>query len=168
MQYLYVVNAGILIGSVFLWCIQIQALIQIIVNRIAILMVDRRKAKWLKIWSFVIILCINISVFTIWIPARLEVNQTWININKVWDRIEKVIFLLVDAGLNLYFIHLVHSRLIANGLTKYTRLFKFNLGMIAVSMTMDVSLSLELICVEDANRNQILLIAMMSLPNDIV
>ncbi|RFN48698.1 hypothetical protein FIE12Z_7017 [Fusarium flagelliforme] len=136
---------------IFLWCIQIQALIQIIVNRIAILMVDRRKAKWLKIWSFVIILCVNISVFTIWIPARLEVNQTWVNINKVWDRIEKVIFLFVDAGLNLYFIHLVHSRLIANGLTKYTRLFKFNLGMIAVSMTMDV-----------------LLIAMMSLPNDIV
>jgi hypothetical protein len=76
----------------------------------------------------------------IWIPARLQINDTWMNINKVWDRIEKVIFLLVDAGLNLYFIHLVRSRLIANGLTKYTRLFRYNLGMIAVSMTMDVSL----------------------------
>ncbi|EYB24710.1 hypothetical protein SNK03_007856 [Fusarium graminearum] len=129
----------------------IQALIQIIVNRIAILMVNRQNAKWLKIWSFVIILCINISVFMIWIPARLQINDTWADINKVWDRIEKVIFLLVDAGLNLYFIHLVRSRLIANGLTKYTRLFRYNLGMIAVSMTMDI-----------------LLIAMMSLPNDIV
>ncbi|OBS17811.1 hypothetical protein FPOA_09541 [Fusarium poae] len=136
---------------IFLWCIQIQALIQIIINRIAILMVNRRKAKWLKIWSFLIILCINISVFMIWIPARLQINDTWININKVWDRIEKVIFLLIDAGLNLYFIHLVRSRLIANGLTKYTRLFRYNLGMIAISMTMDI-----------------LLIAMMSLPNDIV
>ncbi|PTD10246.1 hypothetical protein FCULG_00008806 [Fusarium culmorum] len=136
---------------IFLWCIQIQTLIQIIVNRIAILMVNRQNAKWLKIWSFVIILCINISVFMIWIPARLQINDTWADINKVWDRIEKVIFLLVDAGLNLYFIHLVRSRLIANGLTKYTRLFRYNLGMIAVSMTMDI-----------------LLIAMMSLPNDIV
>ncbi|KAL6925223.1 hypothetical protein FSST1_002497 [Fusarium sambucinum] len=136
---------------IFLWCIQIQALIQIIINRITILMVNRQKAKWLKIWSFLIILCINVSVFMIWIPARLQINDTWANINKVWDRIEKVIFLLVDAGLNLYFIHLVRSRLIANGLTKYTRLFRYNLGMIAISMTMDV-----------------LLIAMMSLPNDIV
>ncbi|RGP67057.1 hypothetical protein FLONG3_8620 [Fusarium longipes] len=136
---------------IFLWCIQIQALIQIIVNRIAILMVNRQNAKWIKIWAFIIILCVNISVFVIWIPARLQVNDTWIKINKVWDRIEKVIFLLVDAGLNLYFIHLVRSRLIANGLTKYTSLFRYNLGMIAVSMTMDI-----------------LLIAMMSLPNDIV
>ncbi|KAF4456394.1 hypothetical protein F53441_1464 [Fusarium austroafricanum] len=136
---------------IFLWSIQLQALIQIIINRIAILMVNRQNAKRLKIYSFLIILCINISVFTIWIPARLQVNRSWIEINKVWDRIEKVIFLLVDAGLNLYFIHLVRSRLIANGLTKYTRLFRFNLGMIAVSMTMDM-----------------LLIAMMSLPNDIV
>ncbi|KAF4945154.1 hypothetical protein FGADI_12163 [Fusarium gaditjirri] len=138
---------------IFLWCIQLQALIQIIINRIAILMVNRQNAKRLKIYSFLIIFCINISVFTIWIPARLQVNKTWIDINKVWDRIEKVIFLVVAAGINLYFIHLVRSRLIANGLTKYTRLFRFNLGMIAVSMTMD---------------GCILLIAMMSLPNDIV
>ncbi|KAF4341026.1 hypothetical protein FBEOM_5077 [Fusarium beomiforme] len=134
-----------------LWSIQLQALIQIIINRIAILMVNRQNAKRLKIYSFLIILCINISVFTIWIPARLQVNKTWVGVNRIWDRIEKVIFLLVDAGLNLYFIHLVRSRLIANGLTKYTRLFRFNLGMITVSMTMDI-----------------LLIAMMSLPNDIV
>ncbi|KAM5515189.1 hypothetical protein FOXYSP1_06155 [Fusarium oxysporum f. sp. phaseoli] len=92
---------------IFLWCIQLQALIQIIINRIAILMVNRQNAKRLKIYSFLIILCINISVFTIWIPARLQVNKTWIDINKVWDRIEKVIFLVVDAGLNLYFIHLI-------------------------------------------------------------
>ncbi|KAM0299448.1 hypothetical protein ACHAPM_007490 [Fusarium culmorum] len=120
-------------------------------NHYIILVWLEQNAKWLKIWSFVIILCINISVFMIWIPARLQINDTWADINKVWDRIEKVIFLLVDAGLNLYFIHLVRSRLIANGLTKYTRLFRYNLGMIAVSMTMDI-----------------LLIAMMSLPNDIV
>ncbi|KAJ3469427.1 hypothetical protein MRS44_003492 [Fusarium solani] len=136
---------------VFLWCIQLQALIQIIINRIAILMVVRQNARKLKLGAFLIILVVNISVFCIWIPARLGVNKTWRDINNVWDRIEKVIFLLVDAGLNLYFIHLVRSRLIANGLTKYGRLFRFNLGMIAVSMTMDV-----------------LLIAMMSLPNDIV
>jgi hypothetical protein len=58
----------------------------------------------------------------------------------VWDRVEKVIFLLIDAALNFYFIHLVRSRLIANGLTKYNRLYRFNLLMIGISITMDVRL----------------------------
>ncbi|KAF7563997.1 hypothetical protein G7046_g121 [Stylonectria norvegica] len=136
---------------VFLWAIQIQALMQIIINRIAILMVVRQRARKLKLAVFLILLAINISVFSIWIPARLQINKEWVKINSIWDRIEKCVFLIVDAGLNLYFIHLVKSRLIANGLTKYTRLFNFNLGMIAISITMDV-----------------LLIGMMSLPNDIV
>ncbi|KPM43693.1 hypothetical protein AK830_g2851 [Neonectria ditissima] len=136
---------------VILWSVQIQALIQIIINRIAILMVNRQEAKKLKIIAFFIMLGINISVFCIWVPARLQINSTWIKVNSIWDRCEKVIFLIVDAGLNLYFIYLVRTRLINNGLTKYGRLFRFNLLMIGLSMTMDV-----------------LLIAMMSLPNDIV
>ncbi|KAH7162242.1 hypothetical protein B0J13DRAFT_4062 [Dactylonectria estremocensis] len=136
---------------VLLWSIQIQALIQVIINRIAILMVNRQSAKKLKIIAFLIMLAINISVFCVWVPARLQINKTWISVNNIWDRIEKVIFLVVDAGLNLYFIYLVRTRLIANGLTKYGRLFRFNLSMIGLSMTMDI-----------------LLIAMMSLPNDIV
>lgn len=111
---------------------------QIIINRISILMVVRQNARKLKLAVFLILLAINVSVFCVWIPARLQINGTYVKVNAVWDRIEKCIFLVVDAALNLYFIHLVRSRLVANGLTKYTRLFRFNLGMIAVSMTMDV------------------------------
>jgi hypothetical protein len=136
---------------VLLWSVQIQSLIQIIINRIAILMVNRQTAQRLKLVGFMILLAINISVFCVWIPARLQISKTWIKVNSIWDRIEKVLFLIVDASLNLYFIHLVRSRLIANGLTKYNRLFRFNLLMITLSVTMDV-----------------LLIGMMSLPNDIV
>ncbi|KAM0489655.1 hypothetical protein ACHAP8_012350 [Fusarium lateritium] len=136
---------------VLLWAFQIQTLLQIIINRISILMVNRQNAWKLKITTFLVLLVINISVFCIWIPARLQISKELIKVNAVWDRVEKGIFLLVDAGLNLYFIHLVRSRLVANGLTKYTRLYRVNLGMIGISMTMDV-----------------LLIAMMSLPNDIV
>ncbi|KAF5026992.1 hypothetical protein F66182_866 [Fusarium sp. NRRL 66182] len=136
---------------VFLWAIQIQTLLQIIINRISILMVNRHNAWKLKLAVFLVLLAINISVFCVWIPARLQISSHWIAVNAIWDRIEKGIFLVVDAGLNFYFIHLVRSRLIANGLTKYNRLYRVNLGMIAVSMTMDI-----------------LLIAMMSLPNDIV
>lgn len=154
--------------SVLLWSIQIQALIQVIINRIAILMVNRQNAKKLKIIAFLIMLAINISVFCVWVPARLQITNTWIKVNNIWDRIEKVIFLLVDAGLNLYFIYLVRTRLIANGLTKYGRLFRFNLGMIGLSMTMDVSHCDYHGPGINANHLQILLIAMMSLPNDIV
>ncbi|KAG5803636.1 hypothetical protein H9Q74_012097 [Fusarium xylarioides] len=124
------------VPRVLLWAIQIQSLLQIIINRISILMVNRHNAWKLKLIVFLVLLVINISVFCVWIPARLQISPKWIAVN---------------AGLNFYFIYLVRSRLIANGLTKYTRLYRVNLFMIAVSMTMDV-----------------LLIAMMSLPNDIV
>lgn len=114
---------------------------QIIVNRIAILMPIPAQATRLKWGVFGILLAVNISVFCVWIPARLQINETYIHINEIWDRIEKGIFLLVDAGLNLTFIYLVKSRLIASGLTKYTALFRFNLAMIAVSMSLDVGLT---------------------------
>ncbi|KAK1633508.1 hypothetical protein BDP81DRAFT_463251 [Colletotrichum phormii] len=134
-----------------LWTIQVQCLMQIIVNRIAILMPIPAQATRLKWGVFGILLAVNISVFCIWIPARLQINDTYIQINEIWDRIEKGIFLLVDAGLNLTFIYLVKSRLIASGLTKYTALFRFNLAMIAVSMSLDV-----------------VLIGLMSLPNTLM
>jgi hypothetical protein len=102
-------------------------------------MVNRRNAWKLKVITFLVLLVINISVFCIWIPARLQISKELIKVNAVWDRVEKGIFLVVDAGLNFYFIHLVRSRLVANGLTKYTRLYRVNLVMIGISMTMDVS-----------------------------
>jgi len=71
----------------------------------------------------------------------MQISESIIFINEIWDRIEKVIFLFVDAGLNLYFIYLVRVKLIANGLTKYTVLFKFNLLMVAMSLPLDVSIS---------------------------
>ncbi|KAH9883330.1 hypothetical protein F4778DRAFT_802517 [Xylariomycetidae sp. FL2044] len=105
-----------------------------------LLMGIQDKSRRLK-WSiFSVILVINISVFCIWVPARLQINETYIHINEVWDRVEKGIFCVLDACLNLYFIHLVRSRLIANGLTKYTRLFKMNLVMISISICLDVIL----------------------------
>ncbi|KAH6655143.1 hypothetical protein BKA67DRAFT_534081 [Truncatella angustata] len=138
----------IFFGLLCLWVIQIQCILQIIINRVRLLMVDQRKADYLK-WSVAIFVgLINISVFIIWIPARLEISQRWIDINNWWDRAEKILFGLCDIGLNLYFIYLVRSKLVANGLKKYERLLRFNMMMIFLSMSMDV-----------------VLIGMMSLPN---
>ena len=91
-------------------------------------------------WSVaVFISLINVTVFCIWIPARLEISQRYIDINQVWDRIEKVLFAIVDLGLNLYFLYIVKSQLIACGLDKYKLLFNFNIGMVVISIAMDVS-----------------------------
>lgn len=102
-------------------------------------MIDRRKATKIR-WTVAFILgLVNISVFCIWLPARLQISETYIHVNNIWDRIEKGIFLIVDASLNFYFIYLVRVKLIANGLQKYMPLFKFNIFMVAVSISLDVS-----------------------------
>ncbi|CAD0106007.1 unnamed protein product [Aureobasidium uvarum] len=130
-------NVYTLFSILSFWVIQVHCLFQIIINRVSILMLNRRRAKQLKIGTTVGILCLNISVFCIWIPAKLQVNETYEKLNVVWDRIEKVIILIVDAGLNYYFIRVVKKQLIKPGLTKYKPLVKFNNYMILLSLAMD-------------------------------
>ncbi|KAI1840264.1 hypothetical protein JX266_013545 [Neoarthrinium moseri] len=134
-----------------LWVFQSQLIVQIIVNRLSLLIMIPSHARRLKWAMFVTVAIVNISVFVIWIPARLEISNEWIYINHVWDRIEKSIFLLVDASLNTYFVYLVRNRLIACGLTKYTPLYRFNIVMIGISVGLDMAL-----------------IGMMSLQNDLI
>ena len=69
-------------------------------------------------------------------------------LNNIWERIEKSFFLVIDSGLNLYFLYLVRYRLIADGFVKYWRLFYFNAAILLVSLSMDT-----------------LLLGMLSLPN---
>lgn len=81
---------------------------------------------------------INIAVFIIWIPARLQVNAKWMAINNVWDRVEKGLLAIIDMCLNLYFIHLVRTELVRHGLAKYNNLYRFNIAMVFISMSLDV------------------------------
>ncbi|KAI7764876.1 hypothetical protein LZL87_005589 [Fusarium oxysporum] len=111
---------------------------QIIVNRIALLHVSPTIVRRLKWGIFIILALINVSVFCIWIPARLQISQTYIDINNIWDRIEKGIFAVIDLALNFYFVYLVRSSLISYGLTKYVVLYRFNLVMVIVSISMDI------------------------------
>ncbi|KAM0200729.1 hypothetical protein ACHAPA_008171 [Fusarium lateritium] len=133
------------------WSLQVQCLIQIITNRVSLLMVVRRNGTILKWTCFGILLAINISVFCVWIPARLQINETYIHVNNIWDRMEKVLFAIMDAALNFYFIWVVKKRLVANGLQKYTRLYHMNMFLVGISIALDI-----------------LLIGMMSLPNSFV
>lgn len=124
---------------------------QIIINRVAILSVDSASMRRMKWGTFAALVLINISVVCIWVPASLQINQKFIDINNIWDRIQKALICVIDALLNIHFIYLVDSRLIANGLTKYKRLFRFNLVMIIISVSLDI-----------------MIVAMMSLPNKLV
>lgn len=124
--------------SLVCWSLQVQALLQIIINRVGLLIIDKRKVWRLK-WSVAALMTVvNISVFVIWIPAQLQVNETFIKINYIYDRIEKAIFLFVDLCLNIHFLWLVRSELISAGMTKYMQLFKFNASIIFISISMDI------------------------------
>ncbi|KAK8880112.1 hypothetical protein PGQ11_001406, partial [Apiospora arundinis] len=123
-----------------LWTVQMQCILQIILNRISLLVVDRRQARRLQLLTFAAITLINISVFCIWIPAQLQISNRYTHINDIWDRTEKAIFATIDAGLNTYFLWVVRTKLIANGLTKYWTLFRYNIAMVCVSVSLDLIL----------------------------
>ncbi|KAM0232598.1 hypothetical protein ACHAPO_007755 [Fusarium lateritium] len=122
------------------WSMQIQFTLQIIINRISLLLVNKRNINRVKWGVAFIASLINISGFCIWIPARLQISPVYEDINIVWDRTEKAVFLLVDLALNVYFIYLVRSRLIKYGLTKYNKLFYFNVAMEIISVSLDIVL----------------------------
>jgi hypothetical protein len=123
-----------------MWAIITQLLLQIIANRVSLIMINRQIARKIKWALFILVGLVNISVFNIWIPALMKTNDTYVSLNRIWEHVEKSIFLVVDLGLNIYFLYLVRSKLIAYGLTKYWPLFNFNAGIILVSMSMDILL----------------------------
>lgn len=162
--FLLVCHANLLVT---LWALQVQFLLQIIINRIGLLIPDKRKVWRIKWGVAALITCINISVYCIWVPARLQISDTYIHVNEIWDRCEKGIYLIVDGILNAYFLRLVQSKLISAGMTKYKRLFNFNAFIVLISLAMDVSISRH-VAGHRLTLNQVLIIAMMSLPNTFV
>ncbi|EKD14609.1 uncharacterized protein L3040_000133 [Drepanopeziza brunnea f. sp. 'multigermtubi'] len=119
------------------WALQVQLLLQIIVNRVSLLLVDQRQALRLKICVAVLTTAINISVYCIWIPARLQISKNYIYVNEIWDRCEKSLYLVIGGALNLYFNHIVKQRLVRQGLVKYDRLVRYNQWLICLSLSMD-------------------------------
>jgi hypothetical protein len=69
---------ALLSTSPFFWCIQVQLLLQIIINRIRIIVPDRRRSRNIMIATATFVTAINISVFNIWIPARLQISHRYV------------------------------------------------------------------------------------------
>jgi len=68
-------NNRLIFYSVLVWVVQVQLLLQIIINRIRVILPDHRKGRQITTWVAVAITLINISVFCIWIPARLQISD---------------------------------------------------------------------------------------------
>lgn len=124
-----------------LWSIQTQLLSQIIANRVSLIMVERRKAAMLRWGLFVSIGAVNLAVCYLWTVAQLPgATPEQVLHNIIFEKAEKTFFLVVDLGLNLLFLYLVRFRLIADGLSKYWRLYNFNAGIVVLSTIMDILL----------------------------
>ncbi|KAL4914479.1 hypothetical protein BDW62DRAFT_204615 [Aspergillus aurantiobrunneus] len=99
---------------------QTKLLSQIIANRIALIMVSRRKSLQLRWALFLAIGIVNIAVATIWIPAHMgSASNSQRKLNFIFENVEKSFFLVLDLSFNLYFLYLIRYRLIADGLGKY-------------------------------------------------
>ncbi len=104
-------------------------------------MVQRRKAVLLRWGLFAATACINIAVAFIWIRAHMPgATPEQVNLNHQFERAEKSFFLVLDLGLNLFFLYLVRFRLASDGLSKYWRLYNFNAGIVVISTSMDILL----------------------------
>ncbi|KAH7334848.1 hypothetical protein B0J17DRAFT_92136 [Rhizoctonia solani] len=143
LSWLYIIGVirhsfWIYFAVVTLWALQLQLLLQIIVSRICILLPSASQRFRLKFAVAVWVVMISISVYCIWIPAKLQISETYIRVNWYWDHIEKILYLLTDAALNITFIRLIRQRLVSRGLTKYDKLVAMNTRMIFISLSMDV------------------------------
>lgn len=148
----------------FCWVFEIQLIMQIIINRIAVIAESQEQMRWIKYGIAAFITVINVMVFSIWIPAHLDppvspaygcrcpllrrLHASWnadrsahrlVKVNRVWDPVSKVLICIADAGLNWYFVRTVKQRLLnQHGLHKYAPLIAFNTKLLVVSVLMDV------------------------------
>lgn len=129
------------IGTVVLWATQTQLLSQIIANRVALIMVNKRKALWMKLVLLAITGAVNFAVCVIWTSAyKYGSTPEQKHINVIFEKTEKAFFLVVDLGLNWIFLYFVRYRLISHGLSKYWQLFNFNIALVVLSTGLDAAL----------------------------
>ncbi|KAH7143714.1 hypothetical protein EDB81DRAFT_796219 [Dactylonectria macrodidyma] len=133
----------VLFFILFFWVFEVQFLMQIIINRIAIIAEHRSTITKIKWGTAAIMTSINIAVFCIFIPAHRDppVSDLFVTINRYWDCTSKVLIMILDAALNWYFLHIVQKRLVQqHNLIKYKPLVSFNAKLMVISIAMDAML----------------------------
>ncbi|SJL15968.1 uncharacterized protein ARMOST_19481 [Armillaria ostoyae] len=133
-------SIGFFLGIIICWIVQVLCLMLIIVNRLCILIQQPSQRLTLKLVVIGVVSVVSISTSCIWIPAQLQINSSYMSLDKWWDKFEKAIYLLLDLALNILFIRMVKGRLVDHGLKKYDRVMRFNQRIIIVSIGMDILL----------------------------
>ncbi|KAG7044306.1 hypothetical protein JMJ77_0003769 [Colletotrichum scovillei] len=135
---LYFWILGFSIGSFVLWILQTQLAPQILANRLGLLLIDKRRAKIMKIALLIIVGIMNVLVTCIYLTGYTANTKSFSNLHKIWDPIDKVVDLLIDISLNVVFLRIIQHELIANGLIKYRLLFYYGVVFVTISICMDV------------------------------
>ncbi|KAK0230078.1 hypothetical protein IW262DRAFT_1488527 [Armillaria fumosa] len=133
-------SIGVFLTCIICWIVQVGCLMLIIVNRLCILIQTPSQRLTLKLVVIGVVSVVSISTSCIWIPAELQINSSYISLNKWWDKFEKTIYLLLDLALNILFIRMVKGRLVDHGLKKYDRVMRYNQRIIIISIGMDILL----------------------------
>ncbi|EFP80507.1 uncharacterized protein PGTG_06463 [Puccinia graminis f. sp. tritici CRL 75-36-700-3] len=123
---------------IHLWAIQLNCVFQIMVSRIILIWSNPYHCQCLR-WGILLwALLLTGAAFSTWIPARLKMSDNIIRINVICYPIVRLICLMTNACLNITFIYSVKKTLVANGLTKYNKLLKFNAKIMALSLFLDL------------------------------
>ncbi|KAK0438486.1 hypothetical protein EV421DRAFT_1906733 [Armillaria borealis] len=133
-------SIGFFLACIICWIVQVLCLMLIIVNRLCILIQQPSQRLTLKLVVIGVVSVVSISTSCVWIPAQLQINSSYMGLDKWWDKFEKAIYLLLDLALNILFIRMVKGRLVDHGLKKYDRVMRFNQRIIIVSIGMDILL----------------------------
>ena len=86
-------------ATVFLWCIQTQLLLQIVINRIRVIVANRQLSRQIMILTAVFVTIVNISVVVLWIPARLQVSHKYVTV--LWPHMNQRVANYVPSSFEL-------------------------------------------------------------------
>lgn len=127
-----------------LWSTQAQTYFQVMVKRISVLDVRRPRPAILRLAIAGIVLAVNITMFSVWLPLKLDhpvevddhppILLFWL------PRVEKIMYLLIDVAINCFFLYHVKTNLMGVGFRKYCHLVSYNLKIIGLSVFCDVLL----------------------------
>ncbi|RPB12940.1 hypothetical protein P167DRAFT_138934 [Morchella conica CCBAS932] len=126
------------IPLVALWAIQAQALLQININRIELIAVDKAFNNRVRIGCLAIVSVFIVGTFSVWIPGRLGTSAKITQISKVYIEVQGTLTILLDIALNTYFIRTVKATLIDPGLDKYKPIVSHNLMLVYTAITVEV------------------------------
>lgn len=128
------------LAVILLWAVERHCLAQILANRVAVLLTSAVVGRRLKWGVFLGTAVLTVSVVVVWTPGTMEISPAWERANEVWDRGEKVCFMVGDVGLNAVFVWVVRQELVRrHGLGRYKDLWRVNVAMVAATVVLDAA-----------------------------